>query len=113
MIMLFAIMIYPNSLWSVAVPAFLASYGIGVLYAELMACVLAHVVAYNGLASSLAGTSRFVFAACVGFLLGLVFDQSALPLAIAMFLMSASTGLIMWHYFRLAALKGSSWGQVN
>jgi DHA1 family bicyclomycin/chloramphenicol resistance-like MFS transporter len=99
--MLTSIYLAPQSIWGVAIPSFIATYGVGVLYPETMSCALKHVVHYNGLASSLVGTIRFIFAALAALLMGIVITSSALPLGIVMLFLNISTAASMLGYFTI------------
>ncbi len=96
--MLMAIHFDPKSIWSIVVPSFVVTYGVGILYPELMSQALKNVVAYNGLASSLAGTCRFTLAAGIGFCMGIIITDSALPLAIIMLTLNIFTVIFMIFY---------------
>lgn len=88
------------SVWGVAIPAFIATFGVGILFPEVNSYALKHVVAYNGLASSLIGTTRYSFAAVIGYVLSLTVSHSAIPLAISMLSLSVTTCLLMLIYFK-------------
>jgi len=89
-----------SSIWNIALPAFLVTYGVGILYPELTACALQNIVAYTGIASSLLGTIRFILAGFISMLMGIAINTSALPLAIVMLILGGFTGLLMLFYFR-------------
>ncbi len=76
-------------LYLIIIPAFFAMIGFGLAYPGMMGLVLSHVVQFNGLASSLVGTCRFLAAAFVGIGIGAVLADSAMPLAV---FMSVSAG---------------------
>ena len=97
--MLLAIILGINSIWEVTIPAFIATYGAGILYAELTTCVLQNVVAYTGIASSLLGVHRFVLAGFISLLMGLIIHGTAWPLGVVMLILSCLTGISMWRYF--------------
>ena len=99
-IMFIAIYFDPKSMWSVMLPSFVVTYGIGILYPELTSYALKNVVTYTGLASSLVGTFRFVLAAAVGFFMGIIITHSALPLALIMLTLNILTTIFMIFYFR-------------
>ncbi|PIQ43370.1 MAG: Bcr/CflA family drug resistance efflux transporter [Gammaproteobacteria bacterium CG11_big_fil_rev_8_21_14_0_20_46_22] len=99
-VMLIALTLKP-SIFSIAAPSFIVTFGIGLLYPEIIALALKHVVHHTGLASSLIGTTRFTLAAITGFIMGLVITYSALPLAISMLILNVFT-LILMHAYRKA-----------
>ncbi len=96
--MYIAISMAPHSIWHVMVPSIAVCYGVGLLLPELTACALSHVVDYTGLASSLAGLVRYVIAAFVSFIMGIVINQTALPLAVVMIILSSLTFIAMLIY---------------
>lgn len=97
--MLIALWLYPAMVWSVAIPSFIATMGVGLLFPELMAQSMQHVVDYTGLTSSLIGTIRFILAAFVGFLMGFLITSAALPLAVVMLVLTLMTAVLMKVYF--------------
>ena len=99
-VMIIAIYLYPKSIWSVVIPSFVVTYGIGILLPELTTHALKNVVIHTGLASSLVGTFRFVLAAIVGFIMGIIITHSALPLAFSMLLLNILTAIFMVFYFK-------------
>ncbi len=99
-VMFIAICFYPHSIWSIVLPSFIVTYGVGLLYPQLTSQALKHVVAYTGLASSLVGSARFILAAIIGFLMGIVITDSALPLAVVMLTLNILTAISMVFYFR-------------
>ncbi len=98
LIMSLCISFFPKSVWAVAAPLFTTSYGVGILFPLLMSLALKHVVNYTGIASSLIGTTRFVLAALLGILMGVLIKQSALPLAIIMLILNIITSAIVFYY---------------
>ena len=96
--MLFTIKFNPLSLWSVAIPSFVVTYGVGILYSMLMSYGLKNVVTYTGLTSSLLGTMRFVSASIVSLFMGFSITKTAYPLAWVMLFLSIITALCMRVY---------------
>lgn len=106
--MVMCLQLKPASIWSIAIPSFVATYGAGLLFPETNSCALKHVLAYNGLASSLIGTTRFILAAIVGYIMGLTTSHSAMPLAISIITLSIATAFLMLVYFQQQKLKPAS-----
>ena len=104
LLMLFLIHIKQHSIWSVAIPSFIVSFGVGVLFPELTSYALKNVVSYTGIASSLLGSIRFVLAGGTGFLMGFVITNSAMPLAISMITLNILTLTAMIYYFKKSAV---------
>lgn len=102
-LMLMMLSLYPNSIWSVAIPAFVITYSLGVLLAEISALALKHVISHTGMASSLLGTSRYGMAAATSFVMGMLIKESAMPLAFFMLTMSVLSASFMLMYFRYMA----------
>ncbi len=98
LLMLTTLHFYPHSIWSVVIPSFIITYGIGILNPELTGQALKHVIAHTGLASSLIGTCRFILAAAIAFLMGVLITSSALPLAIVMLILNILTAVCMLLY---------------
>jgi DHA1 family bicyclomycin/chloramphenicol resistance-like MFS transporter len=101
--LLITLQLFPASIWSVATPCFITTLGVGILFPEANTCALKNVVSFTGLASSLIGTTRFVLAAIVGYIMGLAATHSAMPLAISMLTLSVLTACFMWLYFHAQA----------
>ncbi len=101
--MLALINLFPHWIWSVVIPSFVMTLSMGLLFPLFMGLYLKHVIEYNGLASALAGTSRFILSSGVGLIMGLVIRQSALPLAVVMIIFNLFTALFMSLYFKLFA----------
>lgn len=99
LLMFLAVYMAPENIWSVVLPFFLVTYAIGILYPELMSYPLENVVAYTGIASSLVGTMRFASASIIGFLVGFVISDSALPLAVVIIVLNILTMVLMKIYF--------------
>ena len=95
-----ALHVFPAHVYAVVIPAFFATYGVGLLFPELTSFALRHVVEYTGLASSLIGTFRFVFAAVTGLLVGTAVTHSALPMAGSMIGLGLVTALFLLFYFK-------------
>lgn len=100
LVMTLLLILFPNNIYSVAIPAFFATYGVGVLFPELTSCALKHVVEYTGLTSSLIGTCRFVFAAVTGLFVGTAVATSALPMALSMLGLGLVTAVFAFFYFK-------------
>lgn len=99
-LLLAAIHFYPQCLWSIGLPIFISTFGVGMLFPELTGLALQQVLTHNGLASSLIGTARFVLAALMGLLVGALIHNSALALGWVMLLLNGCTVLLMLGYFR-------------
>ncbi len=101
-IMFVMLFLFAGSIWSVVIPACIATYGVGMLFSETVAHALKYVVAYTGLASSVLGTIRFSMAAVVSYCIGLMIHESAVPLAITMFVLSGLTLIFMSLHFKVS-----------
>ena len=99
-IMIVSMHAFPHTAFALALPCFLVTFGVGVLYPTTIGEALKHVVQHNGIASALANTIRHISAGCVGFVLGLFIAHSGLPLAWASLLLSAITLSFLFLYFR-------------
>jgi len=97
--------LWQHSIWSIVIPSFVITYGVGVLYPELTSYALKSVISHTGLASSLIGAFRFILAAIVGFIMGSVITQSAMPLAITMLILITLTIFLMILYFNVTEKK--------
>ncbi len=51
-LMFLALYFFPTSIWSVAIPSFILTYGVGILFPESTAQALRHVLIYKGLAAA-------------------------------------------------------------
>jgi MFS transporter, DHA1 family, multidrug resistance protein len=100
LLMLFMLNVQPNSIWSVVVPCFVMTYGVGILYPLLTSLSLGHIVEHAGLSSSLLGTMRFALVACVCLVVGLMIHNSAVPLALIMLVLNIMTGVCCLFYYR-------------
>ncbi|MEM1243545.1 MAG: multidrug effflux MFS transporter [Pseudomonadota bacterium] len=98
--MLISVYLFPHSIWSVIIPTFIVTCSIGMLFAELTSQALKHVVAHTGLASSLIGSFRFILAAGVGYIMGIIITDSAIPLALVMLMLNLFTAIFMLLYFK-------------
>ena len=99
-VMLCALYLLPGQIWALVVPCYFVTYGVGILFPELTQQALMHVLDYTGLASSLIGSVRFVLAAGVAFLMGLIVHDNPLPLPLMMLLLSGATIVSMCYYYR-------------
>ena len=100
--------LWPTNIWTIVGPAFVVTYGSGILYPELTSQALKHVVRYTGLTSSLIGSCRFTLAATVGFLMGFLITTTAYPLAVMMLILTLLTISFSAFYFRIHWSKSGS-----
>jgi DHA1 family bicyclomycin/chloramphenicol resistance-like MFS transporter len=98
--MMVALTVHGSSIWSVALPSFVATFGVGILYPEVTSYALHHVKEYVGVAAAFSGMMRFVVAAITALIMGFTIQQSAWPLAIAMLVFSVLAGGFMVGYFK-------------
>lgn len=103
---LMAVLIYsfPHSIISIMIASFISTLGIGILYPMLMAQALQHVKNHTGIASSLLGTCRFILAAIIGVIMGLIIKDNAYPLPFVMLVLNSVTLLTMLIYFHVLKL---------
>jgi len=99
-LMIISMQVFPHTTLALALPCFLVTFGVGVLYPTTIGEALKHVVQHNGIASALANTIRHISAGCVGLVLGFFIAHSGLPLAWASLLLSAVTLGFLFLYFR-------------
>jgi MFS transporter, DHA1 family, multidrug resistance protein len=97
--MLWALHYCPNTVLSVVIPTFIATFGVGLGYPLLMGFALNNVLEYAGLASSLAGSMRFVIASIVGTIVAYDVTNTAVPLALSMLTLSLLAVLSVHLYF--------------
>ncbi len=100
MAMILTLALKPYCIWSIMLPVFISTFGIGILYPEITSLALQHVTSHTGLATSLLGASRFILAAVVGYIMGFLIEYSSYPLAIIMTLLSTVSWFTMYIYFR-------------
>ncbi|MDF3054513.1 MAG: multidrug transporter [Gammaproteobacteria bacterium] len=101
--MFIALLLFPETIWSIALPMLFITYGTGILFPELTGHALTQVIHYSGLASALAGTMRFVLAGIVSFLLADILIYSTFSMVFAMLMLNIITGGLMYSYFKKKA----------
>lgn len=104
-IMVITLSIWPNTLWSVAPPCFIATFGIGMLFAELNSLALHHSIQHTGITAALVGTGRYTVAGLASLLIGVIIHTSAMPLAFTMIGFIFITSACMFLFFRLPKTK--------
>lgn len=105
--MLLFIYAFNANIWLFVIPMAISTYGITLLLPELTAQALKNSVAYHGITSSLAGVCRYTFGALIGFLMGFIIKDSAVPLAIVMIILNGLTLILMVLYFRCLPTQNS------
>ncbi len=101
MTMIITLSIWPDNLWSVAAPCYFATFGTGMLFAELNSFALHHAVKHTGITAALVGTGRYTVAGLTSILIGIIIHHSAMPLAFTMTGFIALTITCVVIYFRL------------
>ncbi len=99
--MIIALSLWPQTLWSVAVPCYFATFGTGMLFGELNGLALHHTVKHAGISAALVGTGRYGVAGFASILIGIILTHSAIPLAWTMLGFIALTALFTFIFFRL------------
>ena len=102
---LLAVIAEPTSIWSVVIPLFFVTLGIGLMFSNLTAYALKHTFKHTGMATALLGTVRFSFASVIGILMGVVIHRSAAPMAITMIVLIIITAGAMMLYFKEVSQK--------
>jgi MFS transporter, DHA1 family, multidrug resistance protein len=98
--MLWALHYLPGTIFSVVIPTFVVTFGVGLGYPLIMGFALNNVLEYAGLASSLAGSARFIVASIVGTIVAYDVTNTAVPLALSMLTLSLLAVLCVYFYFR-------------
>lgn len=83
-ILLLSQLYFANLLWSVAVPIFIATFGVGMVLPARTSMALDKFSHHAGVASGLLGSIYYIFAAPIAYLMGHLPHSNALALAVVM-----------------------------
>jgi MFS transporter, DHA1 family, multidrug resistance protein len=97
--MLLALHYFPSTIWSVVVPSFVVTLGVGLGYPQLMSFAINNVLKYAGLASSLAGSAQFIIASIVATIVVYNITNVATPLPLSMLTLSLLSIFFVYIYF--------------